>query len=95
MTLPIERIRTLLGPEANGKTDEQLQTLAEGLEAVAGRFYDEVQTAWKRDPESVRWLVHASQTGESEDEENFHDSVEKDSEQTRWLKHQQETGETE
>ncbi len=95
MTIPIERVRTLLGSEAQGKTDDQLQRLADDLGNAASAFYDEVQSAWKRDPESVRWLVHASQTGEVEDAENDHDSVEDDSEQSRWLNHQQETGETE
>ncbi len=95
MTIPIDRIRTLLGPEANGKTDEQLQRLVEDLGNAASTFYDEVQAAWKRDPESVRWMVHASHTGEVEDAENHHDSVEDDSEQARWLDYQKETGETE
>jgi hypothetical protein len=93
MTIPIERVRALLGPEAEGKSDEQLQTLAEGLEAVASRFFDKVLEAWRRDPESVRWLVHAQQTGEIEDAESDHDSVEDDKD--RWLNYQKETGETE
>lgn len=66
MTLPLERIRTLLGAEAEGKSDEQLEQLRNSLEAAAGTFHDEIQAAWKRDPESVRWLVHAHETGEYE-----------------------------
>jgi hypothetical protein len=93
MALPIERIRALLGPKADGKTDEQLKSLGEDLGNAASTFYDEVQSAWKRDPESVRWLVHAQQTGEIEDEGSDHDSVEDDKD--RWLNYQKETGETE
>jgi len=66
MAVPIERVRSLLGPAAEGKTDEQLAELRDNLESAAGAFYEEIQTAWKRDPESVRWLVHAQQTGETE-----------------------------
>ena len=66
MTVPIERIRQLLGPAAEGKSDEQLQRLADDLGNAASAFYDQIQDAWKRDPESVRWLVHAAQTGEYE-----------------------------
>ena len=93
MTIPIQRVRALLGPEAEGKTDEQLHRLAESLSDAARSFYDEVQSAWKRDPESVRWFVHAQQSGEIEDAENDHDSVENDKD--RWLNYQKETGETE
>ena len=46
MTIPIERVRALLGPEAEGKSDEQLQRLAEDLGNAASVFYDEVQAAW-------------------------------------------------
>ena len=92
MTIPIERIRALLGPEADGKTDEQLQHLAENLGNAASTFYDEVQSAWKRDPESVRWIIHAQQTGEIEDAANHHDQVDDDPEQARWLDYQNETG---
>lgn len=94
MALPVERIRELLGPEAEGKTDEQLGRLGESLGNAASAFYDNVQEAWKRDPDSVRWLVHASHTGEFEDAEHDHDSVEDDPEQARWLNLQKETGET-
>jgi len=66
MTLSIERCRELLGPEAEGKTDEQLEALRDRLEDAAGRYYDAIQEAWKRDPESVRWAVHAHETGEVE-----------------------------
>lgn len=95
MALPIERIRELLGPEGDGKTDAQLLLLGVELEAAAGGFYDEIQAAWKRDPESVRWLVHAQQTGEIEDAGSDYDTVEDDHEHTRWLNYQKETGETE
>jgi hypothetical protein len=81
MTMPIERVKSLLGPDAEGKTDEQLQRLAEDLGSAASAFYDEVQSAWKRDPDSVRWLVHASQTGESEDVGNDVHDLENDPEE--------------
>jgi hypothetical protein len=95
MAIPIERIRTLLGLDAEGKTDEQLQGLAEELGNAASTFYDEVQAAWKRDPESVRWMVHASHTGEIEDAESGYDSAEDDTEEARWVNYQKETGDTE
>jgi hypothetical protein len=66
MTLSIARCRELLGSDAEGKSDEQLQRLADELGKAASVFYDDIQAAWKRDPESVRWMVHASQTGETE-----------------------------
>ncbi len=64
MTLPIGRCRELLGAEAEGKTDEQLQGLLEDLSRASAAFYDEIQAAWKRDPESVRWAVYTHQTGD-------------------------------
>jgi hypothetical protein len=73
LTIPIERIRALLGPEADGKTNEQLKHLAEDLDNAASTFYDQIQDAWKRDPESVRWIVHSIQTGEHEDESQSED----------------------
>jgi hypothetical protein len=66
MALSIERVANLLGPDADGKTPEQLEQLRDELEAAAGAFYDEIEAAWKRDPEFVRWIVYAHQTGESE-----------------------------
>ena len=68
LTIPIERIRALLGPEADGKTDEQLQRLSDDLGNAASTFYDSVQDAWKRDPQSVHWLTHCVETGECEDD---------------------------
>ena len=66
MAISIERIRELLGPEAEGKSDEQLEALRDRLQFAVGRYYDAIQEAWKRDPDAVRWLVHAHQTGEYE-----------------------------
>lgn len=97
MTIPIERVRALLGPGAEGKTDAQLQHLAEDLGNAASAFYDEVQSAWKHDPESVRWLVHTQRTGEIADAENDYDTVEGDLEQTSssLSNYLNDTGETE
>jgi hypothetical protein len=66
MTVSIERIRELLGQDANGATDEQIAQLRDSLTAAAGQFFDDVQTDWRRDPESVRWFIHAAETRESE-----------------------------
>jgi len=66
MPISVEQIRELLGAEAEGKSDEQLETLRDRLESAVGKYYDDVQDAWKRDPEAVRWLVHVHQTGEHE-----------------------------
>jgi len=66
VTISIERCRELLGSEADGKTDEQLQHFIDELDSASATFYDQIQEAWKRDPDSVRWFVHAQQTGESE-----------------------------
>ena len=63
MPLSIQRVREILGTKANGKTDEQLRQLAEDLDAVAVQFYDDIQAAYKRDPEGARWLIHAHETG--------------------------------
>jgi hypothetical protein len=66
MTVSIERIRELLGPTANGATDEQLEQLREGLTSVASHLFDDIREKWKEDPEIVRWLSYAAETGEIE-----------------------------
>jgi hypothetical protein len=97
MTLPIERVREILGSQADGMTDEQIAALAENLDTAATRFFEDVQAAHKRDPESVRWAIHAHETGESQNEnvENWLDAIEADPEKAHWLQHSQETGEQE
>lgn len=66
MAISIERVRELLGSEAEGKTDEQVAALRDSLTGAAERYYDDIQRAWKHDPEAVRWLVYSVQTGEYE-----------------------------
>jgi uncharacterized protein YukE len=66
MTIPIERIRELLGSDADGKTDEQIAQLRDSLIGAAERYYEAVQEQWRRDPEAVRWLAYSAQTGEYE-----------------------------
>jgi hypothetical protein len=97
MTLAIERVREILGSQADGKTDEQIAALAANLDTAATRFFEDVQEAYKRNPESVRWAIHAHETGESENEtvEHLHDAIEDDPEKAHWLQHSEETGEYE
>lgn len=66
MAISIERVRELLGAEAEGKTDEQIAQLRDSLSGAAERYYDTIQEQWRRDPDVVRWLVHSVQTGEYE-----------------------------
>jgi hypothetical protein len=66
MTVSIERIRELLGQDENGATDEQLAKLRDGLTSVASLLFDDIREKWKEDPEIVRWLSHAAETGEIE-----------------------------
>jgi hypothetical protein len=66
MTVSIERIRELLGQDANSATDEQLAQLRDGLTSVASNLFDDIRAKWKEDPENVRWLSYTAETGEIE-----------------------------
>ena len=66
MTVSIERIRELLGRDANTATDEQLEKLRDGLDSVASQLFDDIRQRWKVDAEGVRWLNYTAETGETE-----------------------------
>lgn len=59
MVLSVEKCREILGVEANGKTDEQIEKLHDSIAVLADQLYDQVQKDWKTNPESVRWLSYA------------------------------------
>lgn len=53
MTISIEEMRRILGPDADQKTDEQLERLRDGLIAIANETYDSLTQATAVDRESV------------------------------------------
>lgn len=59
MALSVAKCREILGVEAEGKTDEQLERVRDSIAVLANHLYDQVQADWKVDPESVRWLAYA------------------------------------
>lgn len=66
MTLSVSQCRELLGAEATGKSDAQIESMRDSLAFLANGLYDQLQADWKANPESVRWLAHAHDTGETE-----------------------------
>ena len=59
MTISIERCRELLGSDAHGQTDDEIQRLVDGVSKFASVFCDFIHDAWKRDPDAVRSVVQA------------------------------------
>jgi hypothetical protein len=57
--ITIEECRTLLGPDAEGRSDEDIAHLRDSLEDAAVLMYDEVARQAKADPESVCWVAYA------------------------------------
>jgi hypothetical protein len=64
MTISIDRVRELMGADAEGATDEQLGRLRDSLTAAASQFYEDIQVQWRDDPDSVRWFAYVQETGE-------------------------------
>ena len=59
MALSVAQCREILGTDAVGKSDEQLERVRDSIAVLANHLYDQIQSDWKADPESVRWLSYA------------------------------------
>jgi hypothetical protein len=46
MTISVERCREILGADAVGKTDEQLERVRDSIAVLANYLYDQVQADW-------------------------------------------------
>lgn len=64
--MTIVEARKLLGQEAEGMTDDQIELMLDDLKAMANTLLDQMQVAAKSDPHDFWWTLHAHGTGESE-----------------------------
>jgi hypothetical protein len=71
MTLSVTQCREILGAEADGKSDEQIEKLHDSIAALANSLYDQVQAEWKANPESVRWAAYSHENGEESDTHDY------------------------
>lgn len=62
----IEECRKLLGSAAESMTDAQVESERDQMVALAHIVFDQFTEEGKRDPERMRWLLHAHETGEIE-----------------------------
>jgi hypothetical protein len=62
----IEECRKLLGSAAESMTDTQVEAERDQMVALAHILFDQFTEEMKRDPERMRWLMHAHETGEIE-----------------------------
>jgi hypothetical protein len=65
-SLSIEECRKLLGSAAENMTDAQIESERDQMVALAHIVFDQFTEEMKRDPERMRWMVHAHETGEIE-----------------------------
>lgn len=64
--LTVERCRELLGSVGEGMTDSQVEAERDHMETLAHALFDQFTAEMKRDPERMKWLLHAHETGEVE-----------------------------
>ena len=57
--ITIDECRAILGADAEGRSDKEIERLRDSLEDAAVLMYDEVARQAKADPESMRWAVYA------------------------------------
>ena len=62
----IEECRRILGTLAEGMTDAEVAAERDHTELLAHAIFDQFAEERKRDPERMRWLLHAHNTGEAE-----------------------------
>lgn len=70
MALSVAQCREILGTEAVGKSDEQIESLRDSVAALANNLYDQMQSDWKANSESVRWSAYEH---DGVDEPDIHD----------------------
>lgn len=61
--LTVQECRDILGVEAEGKTNDQIERLRDSIAALANTMYDQIQTEWKANPDRVLWNADAHQHG--------------------------------
>ncbi|HMH13272.1 MAG TPA: hypothetical protein VK578_09205 [Edaphobacter sp.] len=62
--MTVEQCREILGIAAAHMTDAEVEAEREHTEALAHAIFDQFTAKMKRDPEGMRWLLHAHETGE-------------------------------
>jgi hypothetical protein len=58
--------RHLLGQDAVGITDEQINTLLGELSSMANTLLDRMESMAQEDRDGFMWLLHSHRTGEHE-----------------------------
>lgn len=71
MALSVAQCRAILGEDADGKTDEQIENLRGSTAAIANELYNQLQADWKADPEAFRWSAYAHENGEGDEAHDF------------------------
>ena len=61
-----DRCREILGTVAANMTDAEVEAERDNMEAIANAVFDQFTAEMKRDPERMKWLMHAHVTGEIE-----------------------------
>ncbi len=64
--LTVSQCRELLGKVGEDMTDAQIEAERDHMEQLANVVYDQFKAEMKRNPERMRWLLHAHETGEAE-----------------------------
>jgi hypothetical protein len=62
--MTVEQCREILGDTAARLTDAEVEAERDHTEALAHAVFDQFTAEMKRDPEGMRWLLHAHETGE-------------------------------
>jgi hypothetical protein len=64
--ISVKECRRLLGASAAGKTDAQVTSDREQMESLAHAMFEVFTSEMKRDPDALRWLLYADETGGTE-----------------------------
>lgn len=64
--LSVEECRRILGASAENKTDAQIASDRDHMESLAHVMFDVFTSEMKRDPDAMRWLLYADETGGTE-----------------------------
>ena len=62
----IEECRTILGGNADGMTDEQIESMRSDLERMADVLFDQMVELGPNGLEAARWATYFRETGEIE-----------------------------
>jgi hypothetical protein len=64
--MTVKRCREILGVVAEPMSDAEVEAERDHMELLAHAIFDQFAAERKRDPERMRWLLHAHETGEAE-----------------------------